>query len=459
MKILKFGGTSVGTPASIRQVIDIVRAEPAARGVVVSAMQSVTDQLLKLAANAASGGSDWREGLDQLRLRHIATANELCSPKEVHALVPLLNQLLSELAVDLTELSKIKSGERKWLDKIASYGERLCASIVAAALRSSGTAAEYCDARGLICTDSYFSSARVDYEKSDKLICEYFSAHPKLQVITGFIGSNENGETTTLGRGGSDFSAAIFGAALSATEIEIWTDVDGVMSADPRKVAAAHSIDIMCYSETLELCLLGAKVLYPPTMEPAWKKGIPLRVRNTFNPKFAGTLVGAAVPDVPQLLASVTSSPPAAILEISNAPINHHDTIKALDAERIAPIYLLQLGHDLSELAVDLRRLEDAKRILAQLNGALKIVRLYPEKELLVLSLVGDGLTAEDVVLNRAQVSLKQAKIKVYPGCRRVSPLTVAALVSISDEVAALRAIHYEFFEKIAISQQAAAAR
>ena len=448
MKILKFGGTSVGTPASIRRVIDIIRADSAVRGVVVSALQSVTDQLLKLAAAAARGEAEWRAGIEELRVRHFAAANELCSPKELKALTPRLGQLFKDLEGDLIQLGKLKSSDRKWLDQIASFGERLCATIIACALRSNGTPAEFCDARTLIRTDSYFSSARVDYAVSDQLISAYFAAHPKLQIITGFIGSNERGETTTLGRGGSDFSAAIFGAALGAAEIEIWTDVDGVMSADPRKVAAAHSIDIMCYSETLELCLLGAKVLYPPTMEPAWKKGIPLRVRNTFNPAFRGTLVGAAVPDVPQLLASVTSSPAAAILELSNSKINSIELIKSLDEERIAPIYLLEINENKWELAIDQRRCDDAVKLLNQLDGNLAISRIHQAREVLVLSLVGDGLTADDVVLKRAQTCLTNAKIEVLPNCRRVSPLTVAAVVSVTDEVAALKAIHFEFFEK-----------
>ena len=448
MKILKFGGTSVGTPASIRQVIDIVRADSTARGVVVSAMQSVTDQLLKLAAVAARGDSDWRHGVDELRTRHLAAANELCNNAELQYLRPRIAQLFDELSQALLQLSKTKSSDRKWLDQIASFGERLSAKIIASALRSSGTAAEFCDARSLVRTDSYFSSARVDYQTSDRLISDYFSAHPKLQVITGFIGSNERGETTTLGRGGSDFSAAIFGAALGASEIEIWTDVDGVMSADPRKVAAAHSIDIMCYSETLELCVLGAKVIYPPTMEPAWKKGIPLRVRNTFNPDFSGTLVGAAVPDVPQLLASVTSSPVAAILSLEDSALNSIDVTKALDEERIAPIYLLELAGGKWELAIDKRRLDDGMKALKLRFKDLKIEALHSSQELLVLSLVGDGLTADDVVLKRAQSALQQAKIKVIPNCRRVSALTVAAVVNLADEVAALKAIHYEFFEK-----------
>lgn len=438
----------MGTPASIRQVIEIVKADPQARGVVVSAMQGITDQLLKLATNCGLGDFDYAPGLEELRSRHIAAANELCTSSELQGVLKELDLLFTSLEQDLTKINKLKSSDRSWSDQIASYGERLSATIIAAAMRSHSLAAEFCDARKLVRTDSYFSSARIDYDVTDKLITNYFKAHPKLQIITGFIGSNAEGKTTTLGRGGSDFSAAIFGAALQASEIEIWTDVNGVMSADPRKVSAAHSIDIMCYSETLELCLLGAKVIYPPTMEPAWKKGIPLRVRNTFNPGFAGTLVGAAVPDVPQLLASVTSSPLAAILKVKTATLVPADIISALDAERIAPIYIFKIEDGLWEIAVDKRRLEDTVQTLKTTLSTSEISQLHGNKELLVLSMVGDGLTADDVVLRRAQAALDGAKIKLLPACRRVSPITVAAVVTQNDEVAALKAIHFEFFEK-----------
>jgi aspartokinase/homoserine dehydrogenase 1 len=172
-----------------------------------------------------------------------------------------------------------------------SFGERISAYIISEAFRNQGHAAEFLDARNVIRTDGNFGHAKVDFEVTNKLIRDHFKHHTDVQIITGFIGTSESGETTTLGRSGSDYTAAIFAGALRASDLEIWTDVDGMMTADPRKVKKAFTVPQMSYEEAMELSHFGAKVIFPSTMQPAMVNQIPIWIKNTFNPTFKGTVI------------------------------------------------------------------------------------------------------------------------------------------------------------------------
>ena len=201
--------------------------------------------------------------------------------------------MINELEDVLHGVYLVKERTVRTLDYIMSFGERISAYIISEAFKNQGHAAEFLDARKVIRTDANFGYAKVDFETTNKLIRDHFKHHADVQIITGFIGTSESGETTTLGRSGSDYTAAIFAGALHATDLEIWTDVDGMMTADPRKVKKAFTVPEMSYEEAMELSHFGAKVIFPSTMQPAMVNQIPIWIKNTFNPSFKGTVIHA----------------------------------------------------------------------------------------------------------------------------------------------------------------------
>ena len=233
--------------------------------------------------------------LKEIENKHVATIKTLLpasglaiAQKEVLALTRELSDIVkgASLVGEVTDRTS---------DLILSFGERLSACIVTKALQSEIPDAVFADARQLIRTDASFGSARVDMEITNKLIADYFSKNKGTKVVTGFIGSTAQGQTTTLGRSGSDYTASILGAALNAEAIEIWSDVDGVMTADPRYVVEAQSINQLSYTEAMELSHFGAKIIFPATMHPAMTKNIPILVKNTFNPEHKGTLISSEI--------------------------------------------------------------------------------------------------------------------------------------------------------------------
>jgi aspartokinase/homoserine dehydrogenase 1 len=293
MKILKFGGSSIGTTERIQNAIEIIRHSKEEHGeiaVVVSALQNVTDQLIEAGQRAFRGIESYREIVHELEIRHNSVAEKLLGAggSDCRQRIAQAFKDLREFLQGIWILGEITS---RTLDYVMSYGEQLSSVIIAETLNRKGIPAEYVDSRTLIRTDLTYGSARIDFNVTNWNILNHFKKHTGVQVITGFIACGPENETTTLGRGGSDYTASIIGAALDAKEIEIWTDVDGVMTADPRKVSSAFSVETLTFEEAMELSHFGAKVIHPPTMLPALQKRIPIRIRNTFNPAFKGTLI------------------------------------------------------------------------------------------------------------------------------------------------------------------------
>jgi aspartokinase/homoserine dehydrogenase 1 len=273
MRILKFGGTSVGSRDGINRVVKIIQGKLKQEKivVVVSALSGVTDQL------AAINSPNY---LAELKVRHCKITNNFHSAKEI----------FQELAgIDQLFLSSKKSAADS--DYLMSFGERLSAAIVTEILQKNGIEAEYLDARQIIKTDSNFGKANVDIQQTYQNIQKYFNEHDKLQVVTGFIGSTNKGETTTLGRGSSDYTAALLGAALKASGIEIWKDVDGLMTADPNKDPAAKLIKRISYIKAKKIAEAGVKVICPLAIAPAQQANIPIFIKNTYNIKAEGTII------------------------------------------------------------------------------------------------------------------------------------------------------------------------
>ena len=287
MKILKFGGSSVKTTERIEQVVQLISsAHPCA--VVVSAFGGVTDQLIQLIA-CAERGADYNNELQLLFDRHRQTIHDLHLEKEL--LFNAVQNIENELGDTLSTIANQKKCTPQLKDAVLSVGEQLSANIITEACIEKGINAAYLDARKVILTDDHFGSAFVHYQKSYNNIRNEWKDESKTRIITGFIGATEAGETTTFGRSGSDYTASIFGAALDVEEIEIWTDVNGILSADPNVVFDAKTISHITYEEAMELAHAGAKVIFPPTMIPALYKSIPIRIKNTFEPDNPGTAI------------------------------------------------------------------------------------------------------------------------------------------------------------------------
>ncbi|MCR8911359.1 bifunctional aspartate kinase/homoserine dehydrogenase I [Barnesiella sp. ET7] len=290
MKVLKFGGTSVGSVESMSSVKQIVESchEPVI--VVVSALGGITDRLIETARMAVVGGDGYESHFRAIVERHKAMVQQAVEPAKQLELLALIDPLLGELGNIFRGVSLIKDLSTKTLDTIVSYGERLSSLIVSRVIEG----AVHYDARFFIKTSRQYGKHIVDFDETNKLVKRYFAELPRVAVVPGFIASDRiTGDVTNLGRGGSDYTASILATALGASQLEIWTDVDGFMTADPRVINTAYVIEHLSFTEAMELCNFGAKVIYPPTIYPVFHKNIPILIKNTFNPSAPGTLISA----------------------------------------------------------------------------------------------------------------------------------------------------------------------
>lgn len=289
MKVLKFGGSSVANSERIREVKKIILSESIPVVVVVSAFRGVTDTLKSLSESAASHDPGYRARLEDLINKHIAISNELLSGEKLDSTLSRVREIFNELSETLNGLFLLRELSRFSLDKALSAGERASSTIISAFFEPSVLV----DAREFIRTDDNFGNANVDFTVTNPLVRKKILRKNRLIVVPGFIAGTEAGETTTLGRGGSDYTAAIIAAAINADMLEIWTDTDGFMTADPRKVEKAYAIESLTYSEAIELSHFGAKVIYTPTLRPVYKKMIPVAIKNSYNPGARGTMISS----------------------------------------------------------------------------------------------------------------------------------------------------------------------
>lgn len=288
MKVLKFGGTSVGTIESLRSVKKIIESNTSPLIVVVSALGGLTDRLISTARKAAAGDETYRDELEAMKKRHEDIINELVPPNRRDEILMVINQLLGELGRNFDGVFLLRDLPLHTLDVIVSFGERMSSVIVTTIIEG----ATRHDALSFIKTEKWYSKNIADQKLTTRLIKEEFSGFNGIGIVPGFISTDKTtGQITNLGRGGSDFTAALIAAALDASILEIWTDVDGFMSADPRIIPEARVLSSMTFIESMELCSFGAKVIYPPTIYPVFHKNIPIKILNTFNPEAPGTLI------------------------------------------------------------------------------------------------------------------------------------------------------------------------
>ena len=288
MKVMKFGGSSVGSAGAMNKVRDIVSENNGQVVVVVSALGGITDKLIQTAQLAAKGDPRYKMEMEVIRQRHITQLREVVREADKARIEAGVSALLEELSNIYQGVFLIRDLSLKTTDTIVSYGERMSSLILSGVIDN----AELYDSREFIKTRYHYGKHMVDFALTDKLIEKTFAKMPKVAIVPGFISSDaDNGDITNLGRGGSDYTASIIAATLGAEVLEIWTDVDGFMTADPKMVGSAYVIERLSYVEAIELSNFGAKVIYPPTIFPVYHKNIPIIVKNTFNPSATGTYI------------------------------------------------------------------------------------------------------------------------------------------------------------------------
>lgn len=293
MRVLKFGGSSVASPETIVEVSRIIlgRLDKERLMCVFSAFQGITNQLLECGELAEAGDAGFRQKCQRVRDRHLHAVLELCTPEIAQEKEKLVKDMLGEFEEMCYGVYLIREFSPRTRDFIVSFGERLSCCIIHGYFQSEGIDCKLLESRDLILTNDEFTNAKVNLEKTYSRIAAAIDNETPLYIVPGFVGSTEEGVTTTLGRGGSDFTAALLSRAVNAEAMEKWTDVSGMMTADPRIVKAAREIEELSYQEAMELCHFGAKVIYPPTIHPLMDKGIPIFIRNTFKPEDPGTRI------------------------------------------------------------------------------------------------------------------------------------------------------------------------
>jgi len=456
MKVIKFGGSSVATPDRIKSVINIIKPySQSDLAIVFSAFGGVTDVLIQLSTLALEGNTGYRAKLEELETRHLDAVRNLISVKNQSGILAQVKIQINELENVLQGVFLVKERTPRTLDYIMSFGERLSAYIISEAMKDAGLPAEYLDARKVIRTDNQFGYAKVDFEATNKLIAEHFKYHDALQIITGFIATSESGETTTLGRSGSDYTAAIFAGALKVSSLEIWTDVDGMMTADPRMVKKAFTIPTMSYEEAMELSHFGAKVIFPSTLLPAMAHNIPIWVKNTFNPSHEGTLISAESTNG-KLIKGISSMNGISLLNIQGSGMLgvvgvSMRLFSTLAQEQINVILISQASSEHSIcIAIESSSASRAKAALKrefqhEIQNEL-IDDVHVTDSLSIVATVGDGMKHHPGTSGRMFSALGKNGVNVVAIAQGSSERNISAVIKQEDVAKALNVLHDAFF-------------
>ena len=455
MKVLKFGGSSVATSESILKVKSIVQAQDDVVVVVVSALGGVTDELVRIAALAESADASYLEKLQALKKRHVDACDELVgSGKDGKLLRLAVDSLLNELDSICRGVFLLKVLPKKSRDQILSYGERLSSLIVTAAVEH----AELYDSLDFIRMDG----GLVDFERTNKLVAEKFAGYGKnspVAIVPGFIARDGAGDIVTLGRGGSDYTASILAAALDASVLEIWTDVDGFMSADPRIIKTSYVIDELTYEEATELCNFGAKVVYPPTLYPVCQKKIPIRVKNTFNPEAPGTLIHDVMNSDRQdgrVIKGISSIDNISLITLSATSLVgiigvDQRIFTALASESINVFLVSQSASETGiSLGVSASDAEKACKVLSETFASeIASGAVYPvkrEDELAAIAIVGENMKHHCGIAGKLFSILGRNGISIIACAQGASETNISFVVERQSLRKSLNVIHEGFF-------------
>ncbi len=458
MKILKFGGSSVATPERVKSVIEIARTYPLKDQVVIvfSAFGGTTDTLIQLSDQALSGDDAYKTTLHQLEGRHLDAVRLLIAVQRQSAILATVKTMINELEDVIHGIYLVRERTPRMLDFVMSFGERLSAYIISEAFLNVGLSCEFLDARKIIRTDNHFGHAKVDFDVTNKLIREYFKFHTDLQIVTGFIATSESGETTTLGRSGSDYTAAILAGGLNAGSLEIWTDVDGMMTADPRKVKKAFTVNEMTYQEAMELSHFGAKVIFPATMQPAMVNSIPIWIKNTFNPSFRGTIISSQSNSKDLIIKGISSMSKMSLLSVQGTGLQGVVGVSmrlfaALARENVNVILISQASSEHSIcFAVDSASSARAKATIErEFVHEIKdneMDNVSVEGDLAIVAIVGENMRHNPGTSGRMFHSLGKSGVNIYAIAQGSSELNISAVIRESDVAKALNVLHEAFF-------------
>nr|WP_299345523.1 bifunctional aspartate kinase/homoserine dehydrogenase I [Allomuricauda sp.] len=460
MRVLKFGGTSVATPENIQKVKSILESDKSGRqAVVVSAFGGITDLLLTISQLAANQDETYKKGLVDIEQRHLLAIKKL---------IPVQNQsaILSKVKSDLNILETLLEGSfligeltPKLSDKIVSYGELLSAFIIAEYLKSQGLDAIFKDSRELIITDESFGKANVDLGITNQNCSLYFDkTSESIVVLPGFVSSSQNGDSTTLGRGGSDYTAAILASALNSDALEIWTDVSGMYTANPKLVKQAKSISNISYEEAMELSHFGAKVLYPPTIQPVLDKNIPILIKNTFEPEKEGTYIAKSIDENGKTVRGISHVENISLVSLEGPgmvgiPGISKRFFETLANEGISIVLITQASSEHS-ICIGIAD-SDVERAVSALTVAFtyeisiqKIKPIQVERDLAIVALVGEHMKSHQGLSGKMFSTLGKNNVNIRAIAQGASERNISAVIQKGDVKKALNSLHETFFEE-----------
>lgn len=460
MKVLKFGGSSVADAARITEVVRIIQQELGEEKgvVVVSAMGGVTDTLLRCGTLASGGDESYKEVLKELELRHLETVKALFPIAQQSAVLSWTKKLSNEIEDICNGIFLLGELSARSKDRIVSYGELISSGLLSQRLKIDGIENSWKDARELIRTDSNHTHATVDFTVTNTLIQKHLeTTNTNLFVVPGFIAADAGGTTTTLGRGGSDYTASIMAAAVAASSLEIWTDVSGIMTADPRLVANHKIIHRVSYQEAMELSHFGAKVIYPPTIQPVMDKGIPVWIKNTFKPGDPGTVIEAEALHDERIICGISSISEVALLSLEGSgmigiPGFSRRLFEALANHKINVILITQGSSEHSIcVGVEQKIAATAKQAVdAAFAHEIETGRVEPliiERDLAIIALVGDNMKSHPGISGKMFGSIGRNGVNVRAIAQGSSERNISAVISARDVKKAVNVLHEEFFE------------
>ena len=460
MRILKFGGSSVENATNISKVADIIKntSQKASTAVVVSALGGITDALLKTATLAAAGDESYKTVLAEIEKRHIDVVKEIMPVTQQSSLLSLVKKMSNDIADICNGIFLLGELSDRTKDRVSSFGELLSSKILSAKLSSMSLDNEWKDSRELITTDSNFGKAVVDFTITNKKIENYFSqTTSKLFIFPGFIASSKDGETTTLGRGGSDYTGAILAAGIDAEVFEIWTDVSGMMTADPRLVKNKKLIPQISYQEAMELSHFGAKVIYPPTIQPVMKKNIPVWIKNSFAADDVGTLIHNEVIKSEHTVCGISSINNIVLISLEGSgmvgiPGFSKRLFEALANAQINVILITQSSSEHS-ICVGIEE-PFVKKAKTAVDAAFayeiqtdKLLPLIIEKDLSIVALVGDSMKNHSGISGKMFSALGRNGVNIRAIAQGSSERNISVVIATADVKKSINVLHEDFFE------------
>ena len=456
MKVLKFGGTSVGSVKSILSLKHIVENEARRQPivVVVSALGGITDKLLSTAQQAVSGNEAWKISFEEMVDRHHKMIDTIITNTiDREDLFNKVDALFEQLRSIYFGVYLIRDLSRKTQDAIVSYGERLSSNIVSSMVRGS----MWMDSREFIKTEFAHGKNTLDSVLTNKLVRDAFAELPRVTILPGFISCDrDTGETTNLGRGGSDYTAALVAAALNAEVLKIWTDVDGFMTADPKVIRSAYTIDELSYVEAMELCNFGAKVIYPPTIYPVCIKNIPIRVKNTFNPEGRGTIIKGKVENDSKAIRGISSIKGTTLITVSGLSmvgvIGVNRRIFTALADHGISVFLVSQASSENSTSIGVRD-EDAHKAVSVLNKEFEaeiedgaMFPMHAESELATIAVVGENMKHTPGIAGKLFGTLGRSGISVIACAQGASETNISFVINARYLRKSLNVIHDSFF-------------